>query len=487
MSSWLSRSVSVSRRGIARLCVCLTILLLCLSAASTAMSYSSPSVQPMTIEREPAGSTLISIQGYNIGGNTNPNKPARLLSAAPNGSLQWLANSSQFGVSWFYDVDPLPNGDLLVVGTLASEQTRVLRIDQSTRTVKWSETLQLHDTHDVTLTEGGNLLVANMRNTEGGVSNDHLFVYNRTTEEIEWEWRFRDHYPNSTDNGVTASDWTHVNDVDVIAPGLYMVSPRNFDQVIVVNRSTNDVVMQLGADGNHSILDEQHNPAYLQGPDGRPTILVADSENDRVVEYACDRAARDHPLDGDMKPNCDWNQTWEAGVDQLSWPRDADRLPNGNTLIADTLNHRVLEITPNGTVVWEYSAPWLPYDTERPVHGHEPAGPTMQELNKTGHYALTNGNGMASNITTQQLSDRIGASVVGLPGGETLAAALDRYSKVAPWVRPVWLGPDAFFLLACGILLGLGWGGVELVLARDHVMAVLRTLFTQQPEGSPEQ
>ncbi|MFC6962885.1 aryl-sulfate sulfotransferase [Halocatena marina] len=377
------------------------------------MNYSPPSVQPTVVEREPADSTIISIQGYNIGGSSNPNKPARQLSIAPNGSLQWSADGNRLDVSWFYDVDPLPDGDLLIVGTHPG-QTRVLRVDQETRRVKWSETLPLHDTHDVTLTEDGNLLVANMRNTENSTSNDRLFVYNRTTDEIEWEWLFRDHYPNTTDNGNSASDWSHVNDVDIVSPGLYMISPRNFDQVIVVNRSTNDVVMQLGSDDNHSVLNEQHNPAYLQGPNGTPTILVADSENDRVVEYACDRGDPDHPLDGDMKPNCDWNLTWEVGVDQLSWPRDADRLPNGNTLVVDTLKHRVLEITPKGNVVWEYSAPWLPYDAERPVHGHEPSSPTMQELNSSGSYALTNGSDVESKIADPQLTDRLEATVMEL-------------------------------------------------------------------------
>lgn len=479
-------SVSVTRRGIIRLCVGLSILLLCLSSASMAVTYSPPEVQPTTIEREPAGSTVMSIQGYNIGGNTNPNKPARVLSAAPNGSLQWLTNGNQLGVSWFYDVDPLPNGDLLVVGTLKRGQTRVLRVNPKTKTINWSEKFQLHDTHDVTLTENGNLLVANMRNTVDGVSNDRLFVYNRTADEISWEWKFREHYPNTTDNGVSSGDWTHVNDVDVIAPGLYMVSLRNFDQVIVVNRSTKEIVMRLGSDGEHSILDEQHNPSYLNGSGGRPTILVADSENDRVVEYACDRTARDHPLDGDMKPNCEWNMTWEAGVNQLSWPRDADRLPNGNTLIADTINHRVLEISPNGTVVWEFSAPWLPYDAERPVHGHEPTGPTMKELNKTGTYALTNGNGLTTNATATELTDRIEAAVVDLPAGGPLAAALDRYSKVAPWVRPVWLGPDAFFLLSCAIFIGLCWGVGESVLARQRIVRGLRKRIAHQTDGAPK-
>lgn len=35
------------------------------------------------------------------------------------------------------------------------------------------------------------------------------------------------------------------------------------------------------------------------------------------------------------------------------WGGDADRLPNGNTLITDTVNGRILEVTPEGEKVWE--------------------------------------------------------------------------------------------------------------------------------------
>ena len=36
-----------------------------------------------------------------------------------------------------------------------------------------------------------------------------------------------------------------------------------------------------------------------------------------------------------------------------NWGGDADRLPNGNTLITDTANGRILEVTPEGEKVWE--------------------------------------------------------------------------------------------------------------------------------------
>ena len=54
---------------------------------------------------------------------------------------------------------------------------------------------------------------------------------------------------------------------------------------------------------------------------------------------------------------------WSFGGDPgdrakfLRAPRWASRLSSGNTLIADTGNHRVLEVTPEGEVVWQYGEP----------------------------------------------------------------------------------------------------------------------------------
>ncbi len=48
------------------------------------------------------------------------------------------------------------------------------------------------------------------------------------------------------------------------------------------------------------------------------------------------------------------------GVGGLSWPRDADRLPNGNTLITDSRAvpvTRVIEINSGGDLVWEFEVP----------------------------------------------------------------------------------------------------------------------------------
>lgn len=43
---------------------------------------------------------------------------------------------------------------------------------------------------------------------------------------------------------------------------------------------------------------------------------------------------------------------WE--FTECSHPLDADRLPNGNTLIAGGKSKRVLEVDPKGEIVWEW-------------------------------------------------------------------------------------------------------------------------------------
>jgi hypothetical protein len=153
------------------------------------------------------------------------------------------------------------------------------------------------------------------------------------------------------------------------------------------------------------VLEKQHNPDYLAGPDGEPTFLVADSENDRIVEYAF--------RDGD------WERTWRAGSGEtLYWPRDADRLPNGNTLVGDSRNSRVLEVTPDGEVVWELFAPYLVYDVER-LPGDGSNGPTIAEQNESGAVELSN----ASPPSEQRLSTCAAAISTHEGGWETSTAS----------------------------------------------------------------
>jgi hypothetical protein len=397
------------------------------------------------------GTTIISIQGFHFKGMANANKPARLVAVGPRGEVQWVHDGTGFDARWFYDVDPLENGHLLVTATTRNA-TLVYELDPETQERVWTQRLPIHDTHDVDLINGDQLLVANMRAVNYG---DRIFVYDMGTDRIVWEWEFEEHgYPIS--GGGPHRDWTHVNDVDKIGEGRYLVSPRNFDQVIVVNRSTDEVEMQLGSDGDHDVLYEQHNPQYLDSENGTPTILVADSENDRVVEYA-------RESDGE------WTRTWSVGTRNLNWPRDADRLPNGNTLVVDTMHHRVVEVTPEGEVVWEFHAPWAPYDVERIQYGDEPDGPTMRDLGKAGDYNLSGSGLKIQGKDTKTVSFWLVETFEGTPVGPQADEFARTWAHVTPWIRPVWMTSWEFL----GAILGGGalmvWGLGETVYQRRRI------------------
>ncbi|WP_135824965.1 arylsulfotransferase family protein [Halorussus ruber] len=463
----------IPRRWVVRGAVALLVLALVAPAGISGASYFATAEDPGNLRAsvdDPAnGITIISIQGFHFKGMANANKPARLVAVGPRGNVEWVHNGSGFDARWFYDVDPLENRNLLVTATTPNA-TLVYELNPETQERVWTERLPIHDTHDVDLINGDQLLVANMREPR---YDDRIFVYNTTTDERVWEWEFRDHgYPEEGGGG--PKDWTHVNDIDKIGEGEYLVSPRNFDQVIVVNRSTGNVTMQLGSDGEHSTLYEQHNPTYLESENGTPTVLVADSENDRVVEYE---------RTGGPAGNGSWTKTWSIGTRGLNWPRDADRLPNGNTLVVDTMHHRVFEVTPTGEVVWEFHAPWAPYDVERIAYGDEPDGPTMRDLGKSGDYDLSGSGLKVSGKDTKTVSFWLVETFEETPVAAQAEEFARFWAHVTPWIRPIWMTSWEFLaaLLASGVL--LAWGLGEVVYQRRRIrggVARLRRRLTER-------
>jgi hypothetical protein len=125
--------------------------------------------------------------------------------------------------------------------------------------------------------------------------------------------------------------------------------------------------------GDPAVLDHQHNPQWL----GDGAVLVADSDNDRVVEL--------HRTE-----NGTWEPAWtlsRAGGISFNWPRDADRLPNGNTLITDTLNRRIVEVNETGEVVWSVETDRIPYEADRLPVGESVGGPRYDSSEATNEAA----------------------------------------------------------------------------------------------------
>ena len=469
--------IPVPRRRTVRALLAVVVLVLSANVGYAAVTGGPDDpgyVEPGTVESPANGSTIVGVQGYHFGGEEDPKRPARLVSIGERAELEWQHNGSVEGATWFYEPDPLPNGNVLVVST-KPDTTIVYEYDPTTDERIWTEEFDIEDTHDVTMLDEERLAVANMRNFNDSAdrSDDRVFVYNRTSGEITWEWYFHNHYPNSTDGGMD-EDWTHVNDVEPVGDDQLLLSPRNFDQAVLVNMTTNEIDLRLGTDGDLATLNEQHNPDYLESTNGTPTILVADSENHRIVEYELvERTGTD---DAGL-PTSEWKRTWEVGTDQLTWPRDADRLPNGNTLITDTMNHRVIEVTPRGEIVWESYVTWGPYDADRVAHGGSSNGPTIRDQDAEGTYELTGSAhiepGESGNESFDRWLSRQAAGTIVAGPVETLTT---HWRHLTPWIRPAWM--DSWTLVSAlgAAMIALAWGSAELLMARKQIVARLRSL-----------
>ena len=260
----------------------------------------------------------------------------------------------------FRVIDPGPNPQVL------SEYSFPVRTNKNS------------EVHDVERLQTGEYLVTDM---------EYERIFAVKGGEVTWEWNASSFYDAPQDP--TTTDWLHINDVDVIGTGRYLVSVRNANQLLVIERGEGvvEVINEDTTDsndancresgqladydgdgdvrcGNPDVLNHQHNPQWL----GDDAVLVADSDNDRIVEL--------HRTDNES-----WEPAWtlsRVNDITLNWPRDADRLPNGNTLVADTLNRRLVEVNETGRVVWSVQTKRIPYEADRLPVGESVGGPRYE-------------------------------------------------------------------------------------------------------------
>ena len=297
-----------------------------------------------------------------------PRAQAELTAFAPDGSVYYYENEH----TRYWDVDPVPGTNATVEFVYADHldadacdgsvctRNGVERVNLTTgeRTDVFSRiTADKHSTrwHDADRIDEDRLLVAD-------IAEDRAFIVNTTTGLIEWSWGAQADYSIES-GGPYPEDWTHINDVEhveVDGEEAVMVSLRNQDQVAFVDMQGELMTnWTLGEDGDHATLYEQHNPDFIPADEGGPALLVGDSENGRVVEY--------------QREDGEWVQSWTWADQRMQWPRDADRLPNGHTLITDSNGDRVFEVDREGEIVWSADV-GFPYESERLGTGDESTG-----------------------------------------------------------------------------------------------------------------
>jgi hypothetical protein len=261
--------------------------------------------------------------------NHNPASP-RIIEVNRLGEIVWeysLPDNLKEYTNPGWDVEPLPNGNILTV----LPRNGVYEINRNKQVV-WKY-LDSKVSHDADRLANGNTLVA---------FGAYDTADDAQVKEIDpsgkrvWSWYAKDVFTGPEYTKISSEGWTHTNAVTRLDSGNTLISLRNFNFIAEVGPD-GKLVRKIG----EGLFADQHDPLVL--PDGN--LLVANHEMPNEV-LELDPA-------GEV--------VWRFPVrDRASMPvRDANRLPNGNTLITEA--DRIVEVTKYKQIVWQFRLTMPPF------------------------------------------------------------------------------------------------------------------------------
>jgi len=234
------------------------------------------------------------------------------------------------------------------------------------------------------------------------------------TNEIVWQWDAFDHlvqnydaakpnygepadYPRRIDANyypyATKPDWLHINAVDYNAEtDQVMISAREFNELWIVDHSTTtaqaassvggtyghggDLLYRYGSpesygagDDNNRVFYLQHDTQWIQDKalPGYGNVLLF-SNGDKNKGHAFSEVFE---LKLPQNDDCNYQMTdrgafapakivWRyapGGTNKFysQFMGSAQRLPNGNTLVADAMAGRAIEVNKEGDIVWSFT------------------------------------------------------------------------------------------------------------------------------------
>ena len=275
---------------------------------------------------------------------------------------------------------------------------------------------------------GGTLLVLAHYNTQNDRINrnvrlldDVVYEVDLATGKITWTWKAAEHLDEMGFDGAALKgmhnyqgkprgegdgfDWFHQNCVSYLGPNRWfdkgdqrfhpdniILDSREAGLLAIVDHMSGKIVWRTGPyyrDGDDKklgwIIGPHHTHMIPKGLPGEGNIMLFDNggqsgygpANDMapdgiaVMRRAHSRVLEFNPITKDIvweyAPNNASAPNQKFGFDLYSpFISSAQRLPNGNTLITEGSDGRVIEVTRDREVVWEYISPYL-WDSSVPA------------------------------------------------------------------------------------------------------------------------
>lgn len=270
------------------------------------------------------------------------------------------AQDQELPIDFWRRVYLADNGDL----TVMIEAGGIVRVDKDSNVLWVSEYNGAH--HDVDIDEEGNIYtigrdihINDDYFPDKYISEDYICILDSLGNRIRWistldvlsNSRYAPVLRRMPDGG----DVLHCNTIEYIRPemlpedytgplrsGTVLLSHRSIDLVCAVDLEEETVYW-----ADSDMWRMQHQPSVLS--DG--TILILDNqglfEKSTVLQF--------DPANGEVLwqyRGDDENPFYTVGSGSCQ------RLPNGNTLITESMMGRAFEVTPEGEIVWEFYNPF---------------------------------------------------------------------------------------------------------------------------------
>jgi hypothetical protein len=299
-------------------------------------------------------------------------------------NLLWEVDLTNFGLEQHHDIEPLPNGNILVLSR------------------------DFYSDSDAIINGRDPLTVNTGLYSEKIVEIKPVGINSLT---IEWEWKLWDHtiqeysavqsnygiiadHPELFDInlGGAITDWIHANGLDY-NPILDQIifSSRRFNEIYIIDHSTTtleaashsggdsskggDFLWRWGSPENYgqgTAADQklfgQHDPKWiLPGYPNEGKLSVFNNGTGRTPLYTSIEIIDtevdvngNYSLSGSFLPTdtfWSWNGSVLGEVVLSNSQGGVNVQPNGNVLFCETIPGRVSEIDASGTVVWSYENP----------------------------------------------------------------------------------------------------------------------------------
>ena len=182
----------------------------------------------------------------------------------------------------------------------------------------------------------------------GGKTYSDSYMEVNPAGEVVWEWHLKDQviedFPLAPD--CERFEFAHSNSCAPTPDGNYLVNFRSLDTMGVIDRATKKFIWKR----TDRHWGHPHNPEYL--PNGNITFFANGLFNPSQPLHS--RAIEMNPETGEIVWQFTDPQKWTFFSPIMGC---VQRLPNGNTLTIEAVYGRILEVTHDGELVWDYINP----------------------------------------------------------------------------------------------------------------------------------